>query len=1099
MTAGLIWLAAVDKNIFTALGAMIGTAVTAVGTISAWQNRRHDRRQQLLDKAVEKLVTAVTLEMKAEEKLRRLQDPWPLRVRWVNTRRPIADHWQAIHGVPERDHAIDLSGKLEDVATVLGKVPSQRLVVLGEPGSGKTILSLCLVLGLLDRRKPQHPVPVRIPVSSWDPVDVGLREWMAGWLSENYRHLAVKAPSGDTLAQELVAAGQILPVLDGLDEIPQPSRLTALVKLNRELSRGDPLVLTCRAQEYEEVVTAPTGDVLTAAAVVELCPLDPHHLADYLRVTTPQARVAKWDPVLQNITGHPDGPVAQALSTPLMAWLARTAYSETPAEPIELVATDPSGQRSLPTREDVEGRLVDRLIPTVYAPDTTTAVKHRWAIADAERWLGFLAQHLHRLGTYDLAWWRLHQAVSRLVYAVLFAVISGLLTLLTLTFTKDLLDPLIDPVKYSVVTALAVGLAVGLAQPSGPARTEAGFRGAAKMFLRRFTLGFAIALPLGFPFPLVTGLAAGLALSAEPAQVRIHFRGTVKSFARRFAFGFVIGAGMGYGWTFVLAPTFAAGSNMSAALVSGLIIGLASGMTVWLNVPADVSKVTTPKATLKHDRSATLVSGLLMGLTGGAVIGLLVCLMALDMLSEVLGPETVAPMRKPVIIAIAVAALAVLFGLLLAAVITMTSTWGIFVISRVWLAARRRIPWRFMGFLADAHQLGVLRQVGGMYQFRHARLHDRLVAHASQRRTAPSRVRGHRQVKLPAWARTSVGVVLVSGLLGVLYLNPSDVLSVTADESAGPSNGFLRANSPSSPAYRPTDRHNPYLHNSAQRPITVLHPNVGEYVVMFDGITTSGGVAHVTAYGGTSTFCVIGNWAPQLAVQVIEVHCSDADGNPRDARFVVNFADKSDGNGRFSYLLANDPVVTERYEPQSTDRYDSTGGEAWIARQAEGRYDVYVPGSAGIAPEEQFYQVTAVANIAHCKLSALPSTSGIQHVACRNTRGEFADSAFSLSFSWNTSFLGRTDRRYGHQSTASVRKPRWLERGQYEVRLPGIGTNGGQVVASAIGPSDAYCHVQGWGMLDADMFDADMFVVVKCWSTATHEPVDAEFTVGVTW
>ena len=43
-----------------------------------------------------------------------------------------------------------------------------------------------------------------------------------------------------------------------------------------------------------------------------------------------------------------------------------------------------------------------------------------------------------------------------------------------------------------------------------------------------------------------------------------------------------------------------------------------------------------------------------------------------------------------------------------------------------WLAFRHRLPWSLMGFLADAHQRGVLRQVGVVYQFRHIDLQHRL-------------------------------------------------------------------------------------------------------------------------------------------------------------------------------------------------------------------------------------------------------------------------------------------------------------------------------------------------------------------------------------
>jgi hypothetical protein len=39
--------------------------------------------------------------------------------------------------------------------------------------------------------------------------------------------------------------------------------------------------------------------------------------------------------------------------------------------------------------------------------------------------------------------------------------------------------------------------------------------------------------------------------------------------------------------------------------------------------------------------------------------------------------------------------------------------------SQFWLELHHRLPWPLMTFLADAHQRGVLRQVGSVYQFRH--------------------------------------------------------------------------------------------------------------------------------------------------------------------------------------------------------------------------------------------------------------------------------------------------------------------------------------------------------------------------------------------
>ncbi len=52
--------------------------------------------------------------------------------------------------------------------------------------------------------------------------------------------------------------------------------------------------------------------------------------------------------------------------------------------------------------------------------------------------------------------------------------------------------------------------------------------------------------------------------------------------------------------------------------------------------------------------------------------------------------------------------------------------WLSYTLARSWLAVTGQLPWSLMGFLEDAHQLGVLRQVGTVYQFRHIDLQRHL-------------------------------------------------------------------------------------------------------------------------------------------------------------------------------------------------------------------------------------------------------------------------------------------------------------------------------------------------------------------------------------
>jgi hypothetical protein len=55
----------------------------------------------------------------------------------------------------------------------------KQLVVLGEPGGGKTVLAILLTLGLLDhRREHGGPVPLLLSPAAWDPHTEHLHTWV---------------------------------------------------------------------------------------------------------------------------------------------------------------------------------------------------------------------------------------------------------------------------------------------------------------------------------------------------------------------------------------------------------------------------------------------------------------------------------------------------------------------------------------------------------------------------------------------------------------------------------------------------------------------------------------------------------------------------------------------------------------------------------------------------------------------------------------------------------------------------------------------------------------------------------------------------------
>ena len=72
-------------------------------------------------------------------------------------------------------------------------------------------------------------------------------------------------------------------------------------------------------------------------------------------------------------------------------------------------------------------------------------------------------------------------------------------------------------------------------------------------------------------------------------------------------------------------------------------------------------------------------------------------------------------------------AVGVTTGLCFAFLVALLRTpWPSCTLARCWLALRRQLPHDLMGFLATCHQIGVLRQVGAVYQFRHIELQNRL-------------------------------------------------------------------------------------------------------------------------------------------------------------------------------------------------------------------------------------------------------------------------------------------------------------------------------------------------------------------------------------
>jgi transcriptional regulator with XRE-family HTH domain len=155
-------------------------AVPVEGRQSAFERR--------LAEATDDLAHAVGARLGREEELRRIQDPFPLPVRWQRAPDDVMDQWENICRVSPGETAapLPLAGRMPEIVDVHRRIPSGRLVVLGRAGSGKSVLAARFVLDLLRVRESGGAVPVVVGVGSWNPTTTEFRDWLASQLVRDH-------------------------------------------------------------------------------------------------------------------------------------------------------------------------------------------------------------------------------------------------------------------------------------------------------------------------------------------------------------------------------------------------------------------------------------------------------------------------------------------------------------------------------------------------------------------------------------------------------------------------------------------------------------------------------------------------------------------------------------------------------------------------------------------------------------------------------------------------------------------------------------------------------------------------------------------------
>ncbi len=355
-----------------------------------------------------------------------------------------------------------------------------KLLILGEPGGGKTTTLLDLANTLVTRaEKSAAAIPVLFNLSSWKKDQQGIGDWLLGELCQKYT-------VSRELGQDWIDRQVLLPLLDGLDELEPQRQELCVQRINTWMSSGKgpgSLVVCSRVEEYGHYESEL---VLGGAICLQL--LDDGQIESYLRaVNRPELRAAVAT----------DRQLREMVRVPLQMSMAVLVYDEKFGADWRRQETE-EARLSLLLEAYVTHRLKSTEVRGGYGKGKEPTA------AQTRQWLSWLAQQLKAESRDEFLIEQMQPSLlvaarQEWIYRRIVWLIYGLIVWLIVWLIFGLIYGLI----YGLIIGLMGGLIVGL----DPIKPVESFELSFSCFVRK---NFFLKLVEGLIIGLVVGLVVGL-------------------------------------------------------------------------------------------------------------------------------------------------------------------------------------------------------------------------------------------------------------------------------------------------------------------------------------------------------------------------------------------------------------------------------------------------------------------------------------------------------------------------------------------------------------------------------------------------------------